>query len=55
MILLKLQGFNAFFATDLFPYPLKTSENQMVPDSFGGGAREKDPWYEMGLIRHLSY
>ena len=33
MILLKLQGFNAFFATDLFPYPLKTSENQMVlPD-----------------------
>ena len=38
--------FNPFYATDLFWYPLKTSENQRFPDVFRGIKR--DQWHEMG-------
>ena len=39
-------GFNLFHATDLFWYPLKTSENQMFL-MFSGGIK-RDQWHEMG-------
>ena len=39
-------GFNPFYATDLFRYPLKTLENQRFSDVFRGIKREQ--WHEMG-------
>ena len=38
--------FNPFHATDLFRYPLETSENQNFL-MFSGGI-ERDQWHEMG-------
>ena len=40
--------FNPFDATDLFWYPLKTSENQRFPDVFGGYQKRSVAWN--GLI-----
>ena len=37
---------NAFHATGLFRYPLKTSENLWFSDIFRGV--ERDQWHEMG-------
>ena len=37
---------NPFHATDLFLYPLKTSENQRFSDAFRG--YRKRSWHEMG-------
>ena len=38
-------SFNPFYATGLFLYPLKTSENQKFSDVFMG--YRKRPWHEM--------
>ena len=41
-----IQNLNPFHATDLFRYPLKTSENKGFL-MFSGGI-ERDQWHEMG-------
>ena len=45
-----LRVINAFHATGLFLYPLKTSENQRFPDVFRG-YRE---WHETGYFFYIS-